>query len=92
MVVRQPSLIVGKVICERAVGILVGQRRELITVKEIQIIQIGTGGETILGNDDVPLAIAGFFQERGNKSSRISAAYINHSGAKRAEHTLAVVQ
>src|SRR5947207_12594515 len=88
LVVRQSFLEIGEIVLEGAVGILVGERGQAVTVKKAEIIEVAPSSEAILGDDDVPLSIAGFIEKRRNKASRIGATHIHHARPKRAEHRL----
>src|SRR5436309_3221814 len=61
-------------------------------IEETQILQVASISERVLREDSVALAIAGFIEQRRNEATRVSAAHVNHSRAKRTQHGVAVVE
>ena len=75
-----------------AISEKIGLSDEAVTVKKAEIIEVAASSEAILGDDDVPLSIAGFIEKRRNKASRIGATHKHHARPKRAEHGVAIVE
>ena len=92
LVVLQTLLSIREVILKCALRIILRQCCHPIGIKKVQIIEVGTIGERALSKDDVPLAVAGIIEHRGNKTAGISAADIDHSRTKRAEDGIAIVE
>ena len=89
---QQPFLSIREIILKGALTILRGKSREVVGVKEIEVIKIAAIGQGILREDNVALAFTRFVEKRGDEAARVGAAYIDHSGAKRAEHGFAVIE
>ena len=92
LVARQSFLEISEIVLKGAVGILLGERGQAVTVKKAEIIEVAASSEAILRDDDVPLSIAGFIEKRRNKASRIGATHKHHARPKRAEHGVAIVE
>src|SRR5205085_11789803 len=92
LVVLQTLLGIPEVVLERALAIIFRQSRHAVAVKEAQIVQVGSIGERVLCEDYMALAFGSFIEQGWNEATGISAADIDHSGSKRAEHGVSIVE
>ncbi len=92
LVVLQTLLGVPNVFLKCALRIILSERFHPVGIKKIQVIQVGAIREGVLSEDHVTLAAAGLVEHRGNETTGISAACVNHSRTKRVEHGVAVIE
>src|SRR4029077_5459994 len=92
LVVLEALLRVGDIFLESALGIIVSQRGQSVTVEFLNVFEIFAVRESVLGDDDVALAVAGVVEQLGYPTAIVRAADIDHPWSERVEDGMAVIE